>query len=148
MISLSVALALVVLTPPPVPTPPDVGIAAARHLLARRGASALPLCIVVDGGDPPPGLMQLPHDPGLTLLPGGACRYEIDENHRDRALGTDGRPVEFLTLGPYKRKDSEHADVDYEFRAGSWTGHGSTLHLELRNGAWYVLPSEHYEWQE
>jgi hypothetical protein len=130
--------------------PDDVARIAFESLLARPGVGAeRTMCLLINGSDPSAELSALLHLPSPGLVAGSSCYYKKLSKWRDVvALTRDEKPAEFLTLSGYRHKTDGIVSVDYEFHAGSWTGHGSTLSIELRDGQWHVLPSSGYEWVE
>jgi hypothetical protein len=152
MIAILALSSLLFASSPPVHAsiPDDIARIAFESLLARPGVGAeRTMCLSVNGSDPSAGLSALLHLPSPGLLPGSSCYYKKLSKWREVvALTRDEKPAEFLTLSDYKHETAVIVTVAYEFHAGSWTGHGSTLSIELRDGQWQVLPSSGYEWVE
>jgi hypothetical protein len=134
--------------PVQVPVPLDVATAAFRSLVGRPGRRGSSLCLKVDGRDPTIDLGSLASIAERPLLPGSKCHYRQLPSRKEVAETLDGNPAEFLELSSFKRKSATEVEVPYQFRAGSWTGHGSALTLRLEAGQWQVQPHNGYEWAE
>lgn len=129
--------------------PSEIATAAFRSLLGRsKGVPGSPLCLTVDGRDPIIDLGVLDSITERLLLPGSKCHFRQSSNRKDVAETLDGEPAELLELSSFKRKGAAEVEVSYQFRAGSWTGHGSVLTLKQEVGQWQVQPHKGYEWIE
>lgn len=128
--------------------PTDVMAAAARALLAKHAGTVPTVCVSIDGRDPNAAIQASLREFD-TWLPYSQCRYVPVAERRNAVQTLDGRPAEFLGLSGLITAGPTHATVKYAWRAGSWTGHGGVLVLDLVDTTWQVDTSKpRYEWEE
>ena len=145
MIAAALLLAAAASSPP---IDDDVAHAALVFLDAEGTHAYGTRCLRVDGQDPSPALADRLRADLKDWVPGSACSEVAMADRRVRVHTRDGAPAEYLSISGFEANPDGSFSLGYEFWAGTFTGRGSTLRVEGRDGRWQVSRPGRYEWVE
>ena len=148
MIATALMFAVATSSPANTPIADDIAHAAFVFLDSRGMNPYATLCLQVDGQDPSLTLAARLRSELKDWGPGSECSGKVVAERRVRVQTRDGAPAQFLSLSGAEAKDHRAFSVNYHFWAGTFTGRGGTLRVELHDGRWQVSPPNQYEWVE
>jgi hypothetical protein len=148
VIAIALILAVATSSPAKVPITDDIAHAAFVFLDSRGTHPYGTLCLQVDGQDPSPALAVRLRTELKDWVPGSECAEKVVAERRVRVHTRDGATAQFLSLSGAEARGDSAFTVNYSFWAGTFTGSGSALRVELQDGRWQVSGPSGYEWVE